>query len=69
MPKKDSQHYTFAYKAIPILFHNQTRDFLLHLDEDGVEFLNFYWDYVATETDDEGRSSSDLVWPTRFDLS
>ena len=58
MPKKDSQHYQFAYKAIPILFHNQSKDFLFHLEKDGVEFLQFYWDYVATETDDEGRSSS-----------
>jgi hypothetical protein len=59
MAKKDSQHYQFAYKAIPILFHNQSKDFLLHLEQDGVKFLNFYWDYVATETDDEGKSSSD----------
>ena len=58
MPKKDSQHYTFAYKAIPILFHNQNKQFLTHLEKDGLQFLNFYWDYVATETDDEGKSSS-----------
>jgi len=59
MAKKDSQHLQFAYKAIPILFHNQSKDFLTHLDKDGLKFLNFYWDYVATETDDEGKSSSD----------
>ena len=59
MAKKDSQHYTFAYKAIPILFHNQSKDFLKHLEKDGVAFLKFYWDYVATETDDEGKSPSD----------
>ncbi len=58
MPKRDSQHFTFAYKAIPILFHNQTKDFLTHLEKDGIKFLNFYWDYVATETDEEGKSSS-----------
>jgi hypothetical protein len=59
MPKRDSQHYQFAYKAIPILFHNQSKDFLKHLEQDGVKFLKFYWDYIATETDDEGKSSSD----------
>jgi hypothetical protein len=59
MAKKDSQHYTFAYKAIPILFHNQSKEFLTHLEKDGLNFLNFYWDYVATETDDEGKSTSD----------
>jgi hypothetical protein len=59
MAKKDSQHYQFAYKAIPILFHNQSKDFLKHLEKDGVTFLKFYWDYVATETDDEGKSPSD----------
>jgi hypothetical protein len=57
MPKRDSQHYVFAYKAIPILFHNQSKDFLTYLDRDGVEFLKFYWNYVATETDEEGKSS------------
>ncbi len=37
MPKQDSQHYQFAYKAIPILFHNQSKDFLKHLEQDGVK--------------------------------
>jgi hypothetical protein len=58
MPNKDSQHYTFAYKAIPILFHNQSTEFITHLEKDGIKFLNFYWDYVATETNEEGKSSS-----------
>jgi hypothetical protein len=59
MPKKDSQHYQFAYKALPILFHNQSSDFLTYLARDGVEFLKFYWNYVATETDDDGKSPAD----------
>jgi hypothetical protein len=45
--RKKSQHYLFAYEAIPILFKTQTKMFKEYIDKDGDKFLRFWWDHVG----------------------
>ncbi len=47
MDQKKSQHYNYTHETIPIMWHNQTQDFLKYLDKDGVVFLRFWWKHLA----------------------
>jgi hypothetical protein len=47
-----SQHYLFAYKALPTIFYTQGRDFLFYLDRDGKKFLKFWWDHAAEKLEE-----------------
>src|SRR5665811_1034564 len=58
MDKRKSQQYNFGLDAIPILFHSQTTQFLVHLKKDGVKFLQFWWDHVGDRMSEEKRGSS-----------
>ena len=53
MDKKKSQHYNFTFEAIPALFHTQTNRFMEFIQKDGIDFLRFWWDYVAKELPDD----------------
>jgi len=44
--QKKSQHYNYTHETIPIMWHNQTQDFLKYLDKDGVVFLRFWWKHL-----------------------
>ncbi len=59
MPIKTSQHEMFAYEVIPLLFHNETRDFFGYLQRDGTKFLKFWWDRAGVNLDESLRSSSE----------
>lgn len=59
MIKNPSQHYLFAYKAIPTLFFTQGPEFFYYLDRDGKKFVNFWWDHEAEKLDDAQLRSSD----------
>lgn len=46
---------TFVYEAMPILFHNQTQDFIDFLNRDGMDFLLFWWDKIGEKYDESER--------------
>ncbi len=58
MEKHMSQHYLFAFEALPILFHSQTSEFMKYLERDGIKFLKFWWDHAGDKVAVEKRSSS-----------
>ena len=47
-----SQHYLFAYKALPTIFYTQGKEFLFYLDRDGKKFLKFWWDHAAEKLEE-----------------
>lgn len=47
MDQKKSQHYNYTHETIPIMWHNQTQDFLKYLDKDGAVFLRFWWKHLV----------------------
>jgi hypothetical protein len=49
MYKDKSQLYNFAHEALPIVFHSQTDDFMKYLEQDGLNFLKFWWDHVGIQ--------------------
>ncbi len=59
MIKNPSQHYLYAYKAIPTLFFTQGAEFMFYLDRDGKKFLKFWWDHEAEKLDESQLRSSD----------
>jgi len=58
MYKNKSQHYNFAFEALPTLFFSQTNDFVKYLDRDGLKFLKFWWDHVGDKMPEEKRISA-----------
>lgn len=61
MDQKKTQHYNYAYEAIPMLFHKQTREFTSYLERDGVKFLQFWWDHVGKMLPDDKLSSPEGI--------
>jgi hypothetical protein len=59
MPLKENQHQNYAYEVIPLLFHNETAKFFLHLRRDGNQFLKFWWDRAGLNLDEALRSSAE----------
>jgi len=59
MPKNDSHQNQFAYQAMPILFHNSSRQFMILLKKDGMKFLEFWWDQTAKDVEEEDRIPAD----------
>jgi hypothetical protein len=49
MDKKKSQLYNFTHEALPIVFHSQTDEFMKYLEQDGLDFLKFWWDHVGIQ--------------------
>jgi hypothetical protein len=45
--KKKSQSFNFAFEALPIMFHSQTKDFNKFIERDGLQFLEFWWNHVG----------------------
>jgi hypothetical protein len=58
---KTNQHEQYSYEIIPLLFHNETRDFFGYLQRDGVKFLKFWWDRAGVNLDESLRSTSDGI--------
>ena len=56
--KQHSHQYTFTYEALPSAFRNDKQGFLDYLEDDGLEFLQFWWDHVAEKLDVTERMSS-----------
>jgi hypothetical protein len=61
MDKNKSLQFNFGFEAIPVLFHNQTNDFINYLKKDGVEFLKFWWNHVSDQLDESKRLSPDGI--------
>jgi hypothetical protein len=59
MAEIKSQHQTFAYEALPELFHNDPRAFLTYLRRDKLNFLRFWWDYVGKNTGSKDKASNE----------
>ena len=59
MPKNDNHQNQFAYQAMPILFHNSSRQFMLILNKDGIKFLEFYWEQSGNDVKEENRIPPD----------
>lgn len=57
MPFKQNQHQMFAFEVLPLLFHNETSQFMTYIRKDGVEFLKFWWDRAGISLDPDLRSS------------
>jgi hypothetical protein len=49
--KKKSQTYLFAYEAMPSVFRSSIDKFLELIEEDGMEFLEFWWNHIAEKYD------------------
>lgn len=59
MPRFRNQHQMYAYEALPLVFHNETKDFLEYLKRDGVKFLKFWWDRAGITLDETLRIPSE----------
>jgi len=57
LKSKNSQHYQFVYQAVPLLFHHSRTDFMSLLEQDGMKFLQFWWDHAGEEIDEVGARS------------
>jgi hypothetical protein len=57
MDKNKSQAFNFAYEVVPVMFHTQTTDFITYLKKDGLQFLQFWWEYIADKVN-EGQERS-----------
>lgn len=55
MPKNDNHQNQFAYQAMPILFHNSSRQFMTILEKEGNKFLEFWWDQTGKDVHEEDR--------------
>lgn len=53
MDRKKSQSYNFCFEALPAIFHSQTKDFFKYIDRDGLKFIQFWWNHVATRLPEE----------------
>lgn len=58
MKQTKSHLQTFVFEALPILFHNQTIDFIDLLSRDGMNFLQFWWDKIGEKYDESERMES-----------
>jgi hypothetical protein len=65
MDKKRSQHFNFTFETLPILFHSQTKDFFHYLEEDGLKFLNFWWNHMGVRL---GLEESEPFEGVNFDI-
>lgn len=61
MDKNKSQHFNYAFEALPVIFHSQTKDFFTYLERDGNQFLEFWWNHVGMRLDDDKLSEFDGV--------
>lgn len=52
MDFKKNQHYNYTREALPTLFHSQTSGFMTYLEQDGLKFLEFWWNHVGKRLDD-----------------
>jgi hypothetical protein len=57
MNPQKTQHFNYAFEAIPFLFHRETDQFFKILERDGKKFLKFWWDHVGARLPDEQLSS------------
>jgi len=57
MPLKANQHQNFTHEVLPLLFHNETAKFFTFLDQDGIDFLKFWWNRAGVNLDEEKRNS------------
>lgn len=57
MPLKANQHQNFTYEVLPLLFHNETSQFIALLKRDGLNFLKFWWDRAGVNLDESMRVS------------
>jgi len=55
MDKSKSHNWNFAFEALPIIFHSQTNGFMKYIDQDGVKFLQFWWNHVGDKLPEEKR--------------
>ena len=58
MKQTKSHLQTFVFEALPILFHNQTQDFIDFLNRDGLNFLQFWWNKIGEKIDETERMDS-----------
>jgi hypothetical protein len=52
MDVKKSQAINFAFEVVPVMFHSQTTDFITYLKRDGLQFLEFWWNYIGNQLED-----------------
>lgn len=52
MDSKKSQAINFAFEVMPMMFHSQTSDFITYLTRDGLEFLQFWWNYIGNQLEE-----------------
>jgi len=52
---KQSHQYIFSYKALPSAFRSDTERFFYYLEEDKLDFLQFWWDHVGERLEPEER--------------
>ncbi len=57
--KKHTHQYKFAYEVMPGAFRNDKKAFLDYLEDDGLDFIQFWWDHVAEKLDESERMSSE----------
>jgi hypothetical protein len=55
MDKRKSQAYNFTHEVLPVMFHSQTNDFFKYLEKDGLQFLEFWWNYIGNQLPEEQR--------------
>jgi hypothetical protein len=68
--KKKTQSYIFAYEAMPGVFRGNAEKYLDILEQDGLNFLEFWWEHVAElyDLEAEGLIPSDgLTFEIRKD--
>jgi len=57
MDRAKSQAINFAFEVVPMMFHSQTTDFITYLDRDGLKFLEFWWNYIGEQLNEDQRCS------------
>ena len=57
MANPKTQHWMFAFQAMPILFHNETAQFQALLKRDELGFLKFWWERVGLNFAESERTS------------
>jgi hypothetical protein len=57
MDKTKRQHFNYTHEALPMVFHHQTSGFMKYLENDGIKFLEFWWNHVGKQLDDSLLSS------------
>lgn len=64
--KKKSHQYIFGYEALPGAFRNDKDAFMDYLEDDGLDFLTFWWDHVGEKyAEGERMSAAGMAYEIR----